>query len=58
MKFVEAMKFMLEGRKVKHPSFTISEYVYIKDDKIVNQQGYQVSIDVNSDNWEIIIENN
>ena len=56
MKFVEAMKFMLEGKKVKHPSFTISQYVYIKDDEIVNQHGYQVSIDVNSNNWILVEE--
>lgn len=54
MKFVEAMRHMLDGEKVINPNLSNSEYIYInEEDKIVNQYGYGVSIDVNSDQWEL-----
>lgn len=54
MKFVEAMRYMLDGKRVANPRITNSEYLYINmEDKIVNELGYGVSIDVNNDEWEL-----
>lgn len=54
MKFVEAMRYLLDGKRVSNPRITNSEYLYINmEDKIVNELGYGVSIDVNNDEWEL-----
>lgn len=54
MKFVEAMRYLLDGKRVTNPHITNSEYLYINmEDKIVNEYGYGVSIDVNNDEWEL-----
>lgn len=54
MKFVEAMRYLLDGKRVTNPRITNSEYLYINmEDKIVNELGYGVSIDVNNDEWEL-----
>ena len=59
MKFVDAMKHMLAGKKISNPYFVISKYIYInKDNKIVNQLGYSISIDTNNDEWELYNERN
>lgn len=57
MKFVEAMRYMLKKGKVCNKNLIISDYIYINgEDKIVNQFGYSVSIDVNDESWEIYEE--
>ena len=57
MKFVEAMRHMLNGGKVTSEFLIVSDYLYInEEDKIVNQHGYQIAIDVNSDNWVLVEE--
>lgn len=54
MKFVEAMRYLLDGKRVTNPRITNSEYLYINmEDKIVNELGYGVSVDVNNDEWEL-----
>lgn len=54
MKFVEAMRYLLDGKRITNPRITNSEYLYINmEDKIVNELGYGVSIDVNNDEWEL-----
>lgn len=54
MKFVEAMRYLLNGKRVTNPHITNSEYLYINmEDKIVNELGYNISVDVNNDEWEL-----
>ena len=54
MKFVEAMRYLLDGKWVINPHITNSEYLYINmEDKIVNELGYNISVDVNNDEWEL-----
>ena len=54
MKFVEAMRYLLDGKRITNPHITNSEYLYINmEDKIVNEYGYGVSIDINNDEWEL-----
>lgn len=57
MKFVEAMRHMLNGGKVTSEFLIVSDYLYInEEDKIVNQHGYSISLDTNSDGWEVYEE--
>ena len=54
MKFVEAMRYLLDGKRITNPHITNSEYLYINiEDKIVNELGYNISVDVNNDEWEL-----
>ncbi len=57
MKFVDAFAKMLLKEKIYLPSFSESKYIYINEEGyIVNNMGYGISIDVNSDEWEVYEE--
>ena len=57
MKFVDAFKLMLEGEKVYLPSFSESKYIHINEEGyVLNDKGYGISVDVNSDEYEIYEE--
>ncbi len=57
MKFVDAFKLMLKGEKIYLPNFSESKYIHIdKSGYILNDIGYSISLDINSDEYEIYKE--
>lgn len=57
MKFIDAFKLMLEGEKIYLPNFSESKYIHIdKNGYILNDMNYRITVDVNSDDWQVYEE--
>lgn len=54
----EAMNAMMSGKKITHEDFTSGEYFYVKNYKIVSEDGYDFSelfytVDFYADGWSV-----
>lgn len=54
----EAMNAMMAGKKITHKYFTSNEYFYVKNHKIMSEDGYDFSdlfyqVDFYADGWTI-----